>query len=135
MIKNPVGKPRRLSSQDDTYLSQCLKSVLRETVMLEDNRIVTKGQALANRLVDTGLYAISASDSNNAIRLIYERVEGKAAVKKEDSSKPIPRVVFTMRDEDLNSINNRLESALSEEEKQEGPKVLVETDEGDSYLL
>ena len=69
----------------------------------------------------------SNTDSIAASKVIFERIEGRAAVMDNNEVKEMPKVVFTCRDEDLQTVAKKIES----DEEQ----VLVETEGGEEFIV
>lgn len=88
-----------------TYLTDALQSKTQALVKGE-NGLVTAAQAMAERLVNIAIYAEANSDAISAQKLIYDRLQGKASVVKEDETKPMPKVVFSLTQDGLDKVND-----------------------------
>lgn len=118
---------KTLTKPDKRFLSKSLISELRQVETLADGRRVTKGQLIAERLIDIAVNSISNTDAIAASKVIFERIEGRAAVMDNNEVKEMPKVVFTCRDEDLQTVAKKIES----DEEQ----VLVETEGGEEFIV
>ena len=118
---------KTLTKPDKRFLSKSLISELRQVETLADGRRVTKGQLIAERLIDIAVNSTSNTDAIAASKVIFERIEGRAAVMDNNEVKEMPKVVFTCRDEDLQTVAKKIES----DEEQ----VLVETEGGEEFIV
>lgn len=134
-MENKIAKRKTpLPKSDSAYLTECVRAGLKEVMKTDSGRYITRGQGIAERLIATALYAESNSDHIQASKVIREWTEGRAAVIKQDETKEMPRVIFAMSDDELTQINGYLEQDTGTDE-QEDPAVLVETDDGEEFLL
>lgn len=133
IIAPPNEGMKRPVKADPKFLATSLNSTLRELVVLEDGRRVTKAQAIAERLTNIAMCAESNTDSVSAAKLIFDRVLGKAAVQKTEDVQEMPKVVLALRDDDLDTMQKKA-SVKTVEPPEEDPVVLVETDDGHEYL-
>lgn len=81
------GNTNRPVKVSKNFLSDALQSKTRQLVNGEAG-VVTAAQAMAERLVNIAIYAESNQDAIAAQKLIYDRLQGKAAVIKEDDTRP-----------------------------------------------
>lgn len=103
--KNHTVKPSK------SFLSDALQSKTRQLVNGEGG-VVTAAQAMAERLVNIAIYAESNADAIAAQKLIYDRLQGKAAVVKDDETKPMPKVVFSLTQDGLDKVNDARDKEL-----------------------
>jgi len=132
VIAPPSAGNKKEVKKDTGFLKAALVSKLRENVRFEDGRQMNVAQAMADRLVNIGLYAESNTDCIAAQKLIYERIYGKAAVEKVEETKEIPKVIFALKDSQLEQINLAAQSQSEDEEPDAG--ILVEMDDGSEVL-
>ena len=92
---------KQLSTTDKRFLAKSLVSELRAIETLADGRRLTKGQMLAERLINIACYAPSNTEAIMASKLIFDRIEGRAAVLENKEVKDMPKVVFALREEEL----------------------------------
>ena len=118
---------RTLSKPDKRFLSKSLVSELRQIETTPDGRRVTKGQLIAERLIDIAINSSSNTDSIAASKVIFERIEGRAAVMDNTEVKEMPKVVFACREDDLETVAKK---ATSTEDN-----VLVETENGEEFII
>lgn len=119
---------RTLTKPDKRFLSKSLVSELRQIETTRDGRRVTKGQLLAERLIDIAINSNSNADSIMASKLIFDRIEGRAAVLEHKEVQEMPKVVFACREDQL--------SAIAEKVNEDGSdSVLVKTDSGEEYIV
>jgi len=119
---------RTLTKPDKRFLSKSLVSELRQIETLPDGRRVTKGQLLAERLIDIAINSNSNADSIMASKLIFDRIEGRAAVLEHKEVQEMPKVVFACREDQLSTIAEKVNEDGSE-------NVLVKTDSGEEYIV
>lgn len=119
---------RTLTKPDKRFLSKSLVSELRQIETLPDGRRVTKGQLLAERLIDIAINSNSNTDSIMASKLIFDRIEGRAAVFEHKEVQEMPKVVFACREDQLSTIAEKVNEDGSD-------SVLVKTDSGEEYIV
>ena len=119
---------RTLTKPDKRVLSKSLVSELRQIETLPDGRRVTKGQLLAERLIDIAINSNSNTDSIMASKLIFDRIEGRAAVLEHKEVQEMPKVVFACREDQLSTIAEKVNEDGSD-------SVLVKTDSGEEYIV
>jgi hypothetical protein len=119
---------RTLTKPDKRFLSKSLVSELRQIETLPDGRRVTKGQLLAERLIDIAINSNSNTDSIMASKLIFDRIEGRAAVLEHKEVQEMPKVVFACREDQLSTIAEKVNEDGSD-------SVLVKTDSGEEYIV
>lgn len=130
------SKPDKDVKVDKSFLTNSLVAEARKMVTLEDGRVVTKAQAMAERLSDIAIFAESNTDAIAAQKLIYERIVGKAVPVKADETKPMPTVSFVLNDISLDKVNaiaNQSEIANDNENDELG--ILIETDTGEEFII
>lgn len=116
-IKAPpmnTGKQARDVKPNKSFLSEALSAKTRELVQTEDGRYITVGQMMAERLANIAMFASSNTDAIAAQKLIYERLQGKAAVAKDEDVKPMPKVVFTLTSDGLDKVNEAKDKTIIE---------------------
>lgn len=117
-----------------SFLSDALRSRMRQLTNGE-NGVVTVAQAMADRLIQIATYAESNTDAVAAQKLIYERVEGKAAVIKADESKPMPRVVFSLTQDDLDKVNDAASAVIEDlENENDGEGLIIATMDNKTFV-
>lgn len=131
---NHKEKNRPPVKSDSKYLASSLNSGLRELVALEDGRMVTKAQAITERMINIAMFAESNTDAISASKFIFERVLGKAAVQKETEVKEMPKVILALKDDELDSMMKKA-SKEQPPEVEEEPCVLVQTEDGKEFLV
>lgn len=129
--KNVEVKPSK------TFLSDALSSASRKLVNTEYGQM-TAAQAMAERLMNIAIYAENNTDAIAAQKLIYDRLQGKAAVIKQDESKPMPKVVFALTEEGLDKVNESRASKILEvadaEDDGSGLVIAEDPETGISYV-
>lgn len=105
------GNKNREVKQSKSFLSDALASVSRRLVSTEHGQMVA-AQAMAERLIDIAIYAENNTDAIAAQKLIYDRLQGKAAVIKQDDTRPMPKVVFALTEEGLDKVNESRTSQI-----------------------
>ncbi|MBO7715769.1 MAG: hypothetical protein J6S85_19560 [Methanobrevibacter sp.] len=126
--KKPLAKATKQVLQD-SILSQA-----RESIQLEDGRVLSKWDALIQRQFDIALYAESNADATASAKWLSDRILGKPAVSNEKEVKPIPKVIFSLDDSDVKEIQKKASEAEDEEEEPE-ENFYVETDTGEKFLV
>ena len=107
-----LGKTKQREAKlSKSFLSDALASKTRQLVDTEFGAI-TAAQAMAERLVNIAIYAESNADAISAQKLIYDRLQGKAAVVKDDETRPMPKVVFSLTQEGLDKVNDSRSSNI-----------------------
>ena len=138
IIAPPVssGHKNRELKENKTALSDALSSNLRKLVYTDDNRQIAIAQAMAERPTNIAVYAESNTDAIAAQKLIYERVQGKAAVVKVDESKPMPKVIFSLTEESLDKVNDSRTKTLIDisEAEDDGSGLIVAEIDGKAYV-
>ena len=126
--KKPIAKATKQVLQD-SILAQA-----RESIQLDNGRILTKWDAVVQRQFDIALYAESNADATSSAKWLGDRILGKPAVMAEKEAKPIPKVIFALDDEDIKTIQEKAAEADDEEEESE-EAVYVETESGEKFLV
>lgn len=125
---------RTLTKPDKRFLSKSLISELRQIETTMDGRRITKGQLIAERLIDIAINSSSNTDSIAAAKVIFDRIEGRAAVIEHKEVQEMPKVIFACREDDLQTVAEKAKSAPPEEDYG-NDSVLVETDNGEEYIV
>lgn len=132
IIAPPVksGEKHREVKPSKSFLSDALSAKSRQLVAT-DTGMVTAAQAMAERLMNIAIYAESNADAIAAQKLIYDRLQGKAAVIKQDDSRPMPKVVFALTEEGLDKINDSRDSKILEiaDVEDDGSGLVIAEDE------
>lgn len=105
-ISTGLSKPTNKKLLDET-----LSRRLGENVTV-DGVSMTVAQALSNRLIDIALFAESNKDSVTAAKLIFERVNGRAAVMVDDTKEEMPPVTFRLKTDDVRKLEALSRSQL-----------------------
>lgn len=138
IIAPPIksGDKIREVKKSKTVLSEALSSKMNELIYTDDGRQITVAQAMAERLTNIALMAESNTDAIAAQKLIFERVQGKAAVVKVDETKPMPKVVFSLTEDGLGKVNDsRTKSIIDASEvEDDGSGIIVAEIDGKSYV-
>lgn len=129
------GRRDREVKASKTFLSDALSSASRKLVSTEYGQM-TAAQAMAERLMNIAIYAENNTDAIAAQKLIYDRLQGKAAVIKQDESKPMPKVVFSLSEEGLEKVNNSRDSQILEiaDVEDDGSGLLIAEIDGKAYV-
>lgn len=99
--------PRFKGSKESRHrLRDALLEKLTEEHISDDGTIMTLMDAMASRLVNTACYAESDRDAISAAKLVYERLEGKAAVIDTSEKLEMPSVKFVLADADAERIGS-----------------------------
>lgn len=133
MIINPPPAKK----VDKTEVSKVSKAALTDALCAATKKLVstdegtmTVAQVMAERLTNIACFAASNADAVSAAKVIFERLEGKAAVAKVDEAKPMPRVVFSLTEDNMNRIEGlSAEEAIKVSEvEDDGSGIVVVTD-------
>lgn len=117
--------PRFKGSKESRHrLRDALLEKLTEEHVSDDGTIVTLMDAMAARLVNTACYAESDKDAISAAKLVYERLEGKAAVIDTSEKLEMPAVKFVLGDADVGRIES-LAGRKGEQEEELPDKFVV----------
>lgn len=92
-----------------------------------DGTTMTVAQALANRLIDIALFAESNKDAVTASKLIFERVNGKAAVMVDDTKEEMPPVTFRLSTEGVKKLEE-LKNIPAAVESEPSGRIVAEVD-------
>lgn len=129
------GKRQKSTSTSKSYLADALQAKLKQLVYTEDGRQIPVAQLMAERLCNIATAAESNADAIQAQKLIYERVLGKAAVQKEEDTRAIPKVVFTLTEDGLDKVNKSAEQIIKESEvEDDGDGLIVAEVEGRTFV-
>ena len=130
-----VGDKNKQVKVSKSFLSDALQSKTRQLVNGESG-VITAAQAMAERLVNIAIYAESNTDAIAAQKLIYDRLQGKAAVIKEDDTKPMPKVVFELTQEGLDKVNESRDAKLIEiaDVEDDGEGLIIAEMDGTHYV-
>ncbi len=104
---NRIAPRFRAGSKQRMMLRESLVSKLSEEVVGPDGVMSTYFDIMAARLVNTACFAESDKDAVSAAKLVFERVEGKAAVADTTEKVEMPAVKFILREEELGLIDDR----------------------------
>ena len=96
-----------------TLLSDALQAKTKQLINGE-NGLITVAQAMAERLVNIAVFAESNTDAIAAQKLIYDRLQGKAVAVKDDETKPMPKVVFSLTQDGLDKVNESRDKEIKE---------------------
>lgn len=133
LIEPPKKGKERTSKSEKNYFSQCLRDKLREVVTTNDGRQMSVAQAVTERLVAIAMFAESNQDAISASRIIFDRVEGKPAVIKDNSVKEIPKVMIRLNDSQFDKIEKNANTDFDEEDEDPDSLVVAELD-GKTYI-
>lgn len=137
MIDAPIrsGDKNRPVKVSKSFLSDALQSKTRQLVNGTDG-VVTAAQAMAERLVNIAIYAESNADAISAQKLIYDRLQGKAAVVKEDETKPMPKVVFSLTQDGLDKVNESSDKKIIDiaDVEDDGSGLVIAKMDGTTYV-
>ena len=118
-------KTQKPTQTSKSFLADALQAKLKQLVYTDDGRQISVAQMMAERLTNIAMYAESNADSVSASKLIYERVLGKAAVMKEEDTRTIPKVVFTLSEDGLDKVNKSAEQIIKEAEIDDNGEALI----------
>lgn len=104
---NKIAPRFQAGDKQKKRLNEALVRRLSEEVVDEHGVVSTLYDVMAARLVATACYAESDKDAISAAKLVFERVEGKAAVADTTQKVEIPAVKFILRDEELRLIEDK----------------------------
>lgn len=130
----PVSKTTGKTGK--SFLSDALQAKTKELVNGESG-MMSAAQAMAERLVNIAIYAESNADAISAQKLIYDRLQGKAAVIKDDETKPMPKVVFSLTQDGLDKVNESRDKKIldiAEAEDDGSGLIIAETDDGKIFV-
>lgn len=137
IVAPPVktGEKNRNVKPCKSFLSDALQAKTRQLVNGESG-VITAAQAMAERLVNIAIYAKSNTDAIAAQKLIYDRLQGKAAVIKEDDTRPMPKVVFELTQEGLDKVNESRDAKLLEiaDVEDDGEGLIIAEMDGTHYV-
>ena len=130
IVKPPstIDKPLKIPKQDTLpYLS----AKMSELVTTDDGRVMNVAQAIADRVANIAMFAESNSDSIAAAKFIFETLNGKAGLRKQEDVKPMPKVIFALSDTGIDKI-----SEVANENKEEGEAgVVVQIEDGEEMIV
>lgn len=124
---NPLPAPK--AKVDKSALASALAVRLNETFEDNEGTVRTVAQGLAERLVHIGLFG-DDKDSISAQKVIFDRTMGKAPVQKDEHKVEMPQVVITLRESEIDKLNEKLSAAGDGE-----ALIGVKTDSGEEFLL
>ena len=120
--------------EDKGYFSRTLTAQMKRLVTLDDGRQLSVAEAATERLVNIMLYAESNQDAIAAAKIVFDRTEGKPAVIKDDTAKPIPKVTIRLNGEQYDKGRGLSEVEMEEDVfEEEEPKMRLEFDDGKVY--
>lgn len=96
---------------------------------------MTMYQAVAARLWNTALLAENAKDATTAAKLIFERLEGRAAVEKTGTKATMPKLVFAMNETELQDIKDKAAQKAEEEDDGSVSGVQVDMPDGTELIV
>lgn len=139
MIIAPPDKAEKTKQPTKTsksFLADALQAKLKQLTWTEDGRQIPVAQLMAERLCNIATSAESNTDAIQAQKLIYERVLGKAAVMKEEDTRSIPKVVFTLTEDTLDKVNKSPEQLIkdAEIEDEDGSGLIVAQVDGRTFV-
>lgn len=140
MIKEPPVLSKRkdtpIPKADKSYIQRSIYSQAREYIETADGKQITKWDGIVQRMFDIGLYAESNADAISAAKWLADRVLGKAAVMKDEETKPIPKVIFAVNETALEDLSKKAKQAAPEfDEDEQEAGVLVQTDDGQEMIV
>lgn len=132
MMINPLSSGRKNLPAEKTennkrVLGQTLARRLSEYVSV-DGESMSIAQAISNRLIDIALFAENNKDATSAAKLIFERVEGRAAIMTDDKKEEIPAVTFRLKNADAGKLKQLAETSTPIEVEQ-NDKIVVQIDD------
>lgn len=130
---NKIAPRFQAGDKQNKMLREALVSRLSEEVVDDNGAVSTLYDVMAARLVATACYAQSDKDAISAAKLVFERVEGKAAVADTTQKVEIPAVKFILRDEELGLIEDKSRGKAGPEEDEPG-KIVVSIDGMDGVM-
>lgn len=127
-----ASKKKNISSK--RLISDSLRRQLLEEIAVPtadgDSVIMTRAQALGQRLLDIALFSKSDKTSATAAKIILESTEGKPAVQTDDVNTEIPSVKFILQSDDQKKLEQKALNAPGEDEIQSVFKVDMGNGEG-----
>lgn len=121
---NKIAPTFQSGKKSKQVLRESIWSKLNEQYINDDGALTTFADIMAARLVNTACFAESDKDATTAAKLVFERIEGKAAVVDTSEKIEIPAVKFVLGDADVNLIEKN-SSFQSEPEEQLPDKIVV----------
>lgn len=118
-------KTKQPAKTSKSFLADALQAKLKQLTWTEDGRQIPVAQLMAERLCNIATSAESNADAIQAQKLIYERVLGKAAVMKEEDTRSIPKVVFTLSEDTLDKVNQSPEQLVKDAEIEDDGSGLI----------
>lgn len=115
MAPPAISKDKKVKG-DRNYLREVASSHLRELVRTSDGRMITKGEAGIERIMDIMMYAESNTDSIAAFKAVKELLYGRAAQEKTEDTRETPRIIFALREDE----SRRIEEVARQAEKTPG---------------
>lgn len=134
IIAPPSTGVEKKIKTDKGFLKDALLSCMKDIVQTDDGRQLTAAQAGAERLTKIWLYAESNTDSIAAGKLIFERLYGKAAVEKVDEQREMPRLIFALKDKELEELNNVIADETGDKSDYEAG-ILIQKDNGEELIV
>ena len=134
IVPAPKITEKKSKDKNNTALTEALSTNLSRLITTSDGRQMTAAQAMAERLVNISIFAEANSDAIAAQKLIYDRVQGKAAVMKVDETKPMPKVVFALTEDGLDKVNASRNLVLDAVDNDEDESLVIAEMDGKSYV-
>ncbi|MCQ2086578.1 MAG: hypothetical protein MJZ37_00680 [Bacilli bacterium] len=134
IVPAPKITEKKSKDKNSTALTEALSTNLSRLITTSDGRQMTAAQAMAERLVNISIFAEANSDAIAAQKLIYDRVQGKAAVMKVDETKPMPKVVFALTEDGLDKVNASRNLVLDAVDNDEDESLVIAEMDGKSYV-
>ena len=99
-------------------LTQALYDELQSCVELSDGSLCTKMQAVATGLIEIAINAESATDRIAATKVLWDRLEGKAAVQQEQNIQEMPKIQIVIGDASSKQLEEQANQILTPEENE-----------------
>lgn len=138
-IKEPpakFGNKEKEVKANKSFLGDALEAKMRQMHYADDGRQLTVAQMIAERLANIAVYAESNTDAVAASKLIYDRVLGRAAVAKQEETRQMPKVVFSLTEEGLEKVNRSAAEIIQEAEieDEDGEGLVVAEIDGRTFV-
>lgn len=130
------GKKEKEVKANKAFLGEALEAKMRQMHYADDGRQMTIAQLMAERLANIAVYAESNTDAIAASKLIYERVMGKAAVMKQEETRQMPKVIFSLTEDGLEKVNRSAAEIIqrAEIEDEDGEGLVVAEIDGRTFV-
>lgn len=121
--KIPALRKGDLSKVKSDLLTNALNNALAKTATDCDGNVRSVAQAVVERLLNTALYSEDEKTATTAAKIIFDRSEGRAPLKKEEEKQEEFRIVIAPRIEDVKKLEEQAKKAamfdMSEEDEDE----------------